>query len=182
MHLSSHSVGSHHGIIAKHSLFVLKIPSVHVTVKVSQWKNTNNKLSLFSFIFLFLNLQVERMASFTLPSLSALRHLQPSYGLTPRAVEATLVYTVLTASWRPDVDPFLNSSFFAVSFLLHITTKALYPSNYVICYSIGLSSGLSCSMKQTTTKSLICVTNKCNSYTQQMLSFSFLQHIILCAR
>lgn len=36
MHLSSHSVGSHHGIIAKHSLFVLKIPSVHVTVKVSQ--------------------------------------------------------------------------------------------------------------------------------------------------
>lgn len=105
MHLSSHSVGSHHGIIAKHSLFVLKIPSVHVTVKVSQWKNTNNKLSLFSFIFLFLNLQVERMASFTLPSLSALRHLQPSYGLTPRAVEATLVYTVLTASWRPDVDP-----------------------------------------------------------------------------
>lgn len=53
MHLSSHSVGSHHGIIAKHSLFVLKIPSVHVTVKVSQWKSTNNKLSLFSFIFLF---------------------------------------------------------------------------------------------------------------------------------
>lgn len=74
---------------------------------------------------------------------------------------------------------YLNSSFFAVSFLLHITTKALYLSNYVICYRIGLSSGLSCSMKQTTTKSLTCVTNKCNSYTQQMLSFSFLQYIIL---